>query len=118
MPSPTTLNANIQWDKEIITLDSNDIIFCLYLEKKPNTYADEFVWAVLSKNGDYRGITKSHMVPTNVRILTLTKNRPISSEIIPLFDDPIESIMATKSLIRRIDLKEIKVSDAKGGNNS
>lgn len=114
MRAQTILNTTIQWDKEISVLDDTDIIFCLFREKKPNTYSDELVWAVLSKNGNYRGIKKTHNIPTNVRILTLTKNRPIDRDIIPLFSDPIESIMVTKSLIRRIDLNECTVNDPEG----
>lgn len=114
MPAPTTLNTTIQWDNEISILDNDDIIFCLYMEKKSHTYSDRFVWAVLSKNGNYRGIKKTHIIPTNVRILNLTKRTPTDNEIIPLFNDPIESIMVTKSLIRRIDLNECKDTDTEG----
>lgn len=114
MSIPTTLNVNIQWDHEVNVLDDSDIIFCLYIERKAQAYNDEFVWAVLSKNGNYRGIKKSRLIPANVRILMLTKNRPTNDKIIPLFTDPIESIMAQKSLIRRIDLNEFKVNDAEG----
>ena len=107
----TTIPTEIQWDREIISLDDSDIIFCLYTLNKAE-YSTEFVWAVLSKDGSYRGIKRSRLVPTNVRILN-TIHRPTSAMITPLFNDPIECIMASKPLIRRSDLEALKVDEQK-----
>ncbi len=103
----TTVLDSIQWDHEIIHLNSSDIMFCLYIIEKSG-FSSEFIWAVLSKDGSYRGIKKSRTIPDNVRILN-TIHRPTDAEITPLFNDPIECIMSSKPLIRRSDIEALKV---------
>lgn len=104
-----SLNMSIQWDQEVVNLNKDDVIFCLLIEEKQGMYNNQYIWAVLSKDGNYRGIKKSHIIPTSVRIMNLT-TFVTHDKIIPFFNDPIESIMSTKPLIRRSDVENLKAT--------
>ncbi len=97
----------IKWDNEVTVLQDTDIIFALF--KK----GEEFVWAVLGKNGACRGVKICRFIPPHVKILNLSEGRPTEKEIIPLYRDPIESIMTRKPLIRRSDLHGIETEESK-----